>query len=128
MYAGDLGRFGKTHSGEQLNKFYQCEYASIHPHICRVCIVGELTMHLQMHTREKSHKCDQCAFASSQAGHFRIHFKTHTVEKENICSQCDHACSSNLRTHIKMHNGKKSHKCKQCGFAFTGAGSFYGNI
>ena len=96
--------------------------------ICRVCIAGDLMMHLQTHTGEKSHKCDQCAFASSQAGHLRIHLKTHTVEKENICNQCDHACSSNLRTHIKMHSGEKSHKCKQCGFAFTGAGSFYGNI
>ena len=29
----------------------------------------------------KSHKCDQCNYASSQAAHLRAHLKTHSGEK-----------------------------------------------
>ena len=35
-------------------------------------------------------------------------------EKSNKCNQCDYASSqaSNLRRHLKMHSGEKSSKCK----------------
>ena len=49
----------------------------------------------------KSHKCNQCDYASSHAGHFRAHLKMHSGEKSNRCNQCDFASSySNaLRAH-----------------------------
>ena len=39
----------------------------------------------------KSHKCNQCDYASSQAGHLRTHLKTDSWEKLNKCNQCDFA-------------------------------------
>ena len=37
----------------------------------------------------KSNKCNQCDFASPQAGNLRRHFKMHSGEKPNKCNQCD---------------------------------------
>ena len=36
----------------------------------------------------KTDKCNQCDFASSQAGHLRTHLKTHSGEGLNKCNQC----------------------------------------
>ena len=74
--------------------------------------------------REKSNKCNQCDFASSQAGNLRTHLGTHSGEKSNICNQCDYASSyaHHLKTHLKMHSGEKSNKCNQCDFASFQAG------
>ena len=35
---------------------------------------------------EKSNKCNQCNYASIQAGHLRSHLKKHTGEKSNFAS------------------------------------------
>ena len=42
---------------------------------------------------EKSNKCNQCNYASSDAGKLRKHLKTHTGEKSNKCSQCEYTSS-----------------------------------
>ena len=57
---------------------------------------------------EKSNKCNQCDFASAQAGTLRTHLKTHSGEKSNKCNQCDFASSQagHLRGHLKMHSGE----------------------
>ena len=47
----------------------------------------------QTHSGEKLKKCNQCNYASSQAGHLRAHLKTHSGEKSNKCNQCDCASS-----------------------------------
>ena len=69
----------------------------------------------------KSNKCNQCDFASPQAGDLRRHLKTHSGKK---CNQCDFASSrvDDLRTHLKTHSGEKSNKCNQCDFAYSQAG------
>ena len=61
----------------------------------------------------KSHKCNQCDYASSWAGHLRRHLKMHSGEKPNKCNQCDFASSqaADLRRHFKMHSGEKANKC-----------------
>ena len=47
----------------------------------------------QPHSGERSKKCYQCDFASSQAANLRLHLKTHSGEKSNKCNQCDmHLC------------------------------------
>ena len=53
----------------------------------------------------KSHKCNQCNYTSSQAGHLRRHLKMHSGEKSNKCNQCDFASiqAGNLRTNLKSH-------------------------
>ena len=67
---------------------------------------------LKTHSGEKSNKCNQCDYASSQASHLRAHMKTHSGEKLNKCNQCDYACSQagTLRRHLKTHIGWKSNK------------------
>ena len=69
----------------------------------------------------KSHKCNQCDYASSHTGNLRTHLKMHSGEKPNKCNQCDYA-AGNLRT----QRGKVKHainvtldgkKCNQCDFA-----------
>ena len=59
--------------------------------------------------REKSNKCNQCDYASLQAGDLRRHLKTHSGEKSNKCNQCDFASSlaGDLRRHLKTHGGEK---------------------
>ena len=72
----------------------------------------------------KSHKCNQCGYASSHAGNFSKHFKMHSGEKSNKCNQYDFASSQagHLRTHLKTHSGEKPNKCNQCDYACSEAG------
>ena len=37
---------------------------------------------LKIHSGEKSNKCNQCDFTSSETGNLRAHFKTHSAEKK----------------------------------------------
>ena len=57
----------------------------------------------------KSHKCNQCEYASTHAGNLRQHLKTHSGEKLNKCNQCDFATSQagHLRQHLKTHSEEK---------------------
>ena len=52
---------------------------------------------------KRPHKCNQCNYASSQAGTLNGHLKAHSGEKLNKCNQCDYtSCyASALRTHLK---------------------------
>ena len=70
------------------------------------------------------HKCNQCEYTSSRAGHLRAHLKTHSGETLNRCNQCDFACTdpSSLRRHLKAHSGEKSNKCNQCEYTSSQKG------
>ena len=61
-----------------------------------------------MHSGEKSNKCNQCDYASSEAGDLRKHLKMHSGEKSNKCNKCNYASSQagNLKRHLKTHSGK----------------------
>ena len=58
----------------------------------------------QPHSGEKSNKCKQCDYASSQPGDLRRHLKRHSGEKSNKCAQRDIA--GHLRTCLKTHSEK----------------------
>ena len=74
--------------------------------------------HLKTHNGEKSNNCNQCDYASSQAGNLRSHTKTHNGEKSNTCNQCDFASSqaSSLKKTFENTQWKKSNKFNQCGY------------
>ena len=73
--------------------------------------------------REKSSKCNQCAYASYHAGDLRKHMKTHSGEKTNKCNQCDYAAfyTRHLRRHLKTHTVEKLYNCQQCDYASSRA-------
>ena len=58
---------------------------------------------------EKSNKCNQCDYASSQAGNLGRHLTTHIGEKTNKCKKCEFAssCADVSRAHFKTHSGEK---------------------
>ena len=80
---------------------------------------------IETDNKEKSHKCNQCEYATSHTSALRAHLKTHSGEKSNKCNQCDYATlrTVDLRTHLKTHSGEKSNKCIQCNFATSQAGN-----
>ena len=69
-HSSDLHRHMRTHSGEN-----RCSKAYKHK--------IDLTKHLKIHNRERSNKCGQCDYVSSQADLLIEHSKTHTERKSN---------------------------------------------
>ena len=103
------------------------------PNKCNQCDyassqAGHLRRHLKTHNGEKTNKCNRCYFASSYASALKTHLKTHSGEKSNKCKQCDFASSQsgNLRTHLKTHSGEKPNKCNQCDFACSDPSFLHG--
>ena len=90
--AGSLKTHLKTHSGEKLNK------CNLYASTLKTHINGK-------HNRERSHKCNQCEFASSFSSSLRTHSKKHSGEKPNKCSLCKYASyqAVHLKTHLKNH-------------------------
>ena len=66
-------------------------------------------VHLKTHSGEKSNKCNECNYASSQAGDLRKHLEKHSGEKSNKCNECKLALywASNLGTHLKTNIREK---------------------
>ena len=65
--------------------------------------------HIWKYSGEKSNKCNQCNYASSQKSNLRTHLKSLSGEKSKKCNLCDYASShaGHLRTHLKLHSGVK---------------------
>ena len=71
----------------------------------------EASENVTKNDKEKaSNKCNQCKYASSQAGNLKRHLKRHSGEKAKKCNQCDYASpeAGDLRKHLKTHSGEKS--------------------
>ena len=58
----------------------QCNCASLHP--CN------LSTRTARHGGKKSKTCNQCDYASSEAGHLRTHIRRRTVEKSDYSDSC----------------------------------------
>ena len=84
--------------------------------------------------------CNQCNYASFQAGYSRKHlnvwlcifsgrssedpFENTWWKKSYKFNQCNYASfqAVDLRKHLEKHSGEKSNKCNQCDFASSRAG------
>ena len=73
------------------------------------CIDDDFSENLVNDEGEKSNKCNQCDYASSQAGNLGRHLTTHIGEKTNKCKKCEFAssCADVSRAHFKTHSGEK---------------------
>ena len=69
-------------------------------------------VHWKIQSGEKTNKCKQCDFRSSQASNLRARLKIHSGEKSHKCNQCDYKSSGVevLRGHLKTHRGEKPNK------------------
>ena len=107
-------RSEETHENAQWRKVLQMQ--PVWP-----CLLWSKNIEItsKTHTREKSNKCNQCDYVSSQTSNLKTHLKTHIGEKSKKCSQYDYASShaGHLRTHLKIHSREKSNKCNQCDYA-----------
>ena len=105
--------------------------------ILDISLIGLLTCHIRIHTREKPYKCNQCNRHFSQQiipkNHIRAHTggkpiictpfnKTFPSEKNTfsgdslcLCRQCNRAFlyDSTLLAYITIHTGEKPFKCNQ---------------
>ena len=72
--------------------------------------IGLWNLYLKTHNGEKSHKCSQCDYASSEAGHFRLHLNIHICAQSNKCNQCDYSSTqvSHLRTYISLEESQRT--------------------
>jgi uncharacterized C2H2 Zn-finger protein len=77
--------------------------------------------HLNTHSRENFHKCEQCDLA------FLIQEILGRIWKRtDKCNHCKYAQyqTGNLRTQMKMHSGEKLNQCNQCDYVYSDPSTF----
>jgi KRAB domain-containing zinc finger protein len=84
------------------------------------CYSSALCVHQRVHMGEKRHKCDVCGKEFSQISRLQTHQKVRTVEKPFKCEQCGKGFSQRaaLNVHCKVHTGEKPYSCEVCGQAY----------
>lgn len=96
-----------------------------HTHLlqtCRICgiTVKNLSMHMNLHTREKKYECGKCGAVYHNKASFHFHVKrVHMGEemRKHMCSTCDKGFLSpaDLRIHIgRVHRGERNYWCNIC--------------
>ena len=105
------------------------------PICCKELVKGALKQHVEIHTSEKSKKCDHCNKMFRQTGSLKRHIvQVHKIiegdvkkyymkydsEKYFPCQICDKILSSkiSLKYHNMVHTGMKTEKCIECDKTF----------
>ncbi|KAF2898508.1 hypothetical protein ILUMI_07667 [Ignelater luminosus] len=125
-----------AHETEQ-HECSECGYISMYKE--------ELSLHMQIHKKEKKFKCDQCSFSTSHLGYFNAHSSFHKLKEPEAdidnrksrklyrCEKCDYFTKQQrmlYRHDKKMHGDNKAiirslvlsdseaklHMCMKCGF------------
>ena len=70
------------------------------------------------------HKCAVCDKSFSKVGNLNVHVLIHTEEKPYECPYCDRGFShqSTLKSHILIHTGEKPYSCGRCMYSCRQAG------
>jgi len=97
------------------------------PYVCPICERGfkasiTLQNHLNAHTGNKPHKCNECEACFATYGDLSRHFKyKHTNDRPHKCPACEYKCVelSKLKRHIRCHTGERPYQCPHCTYAST---------
>jgi len=97
------------------------------PHKCTVCnkrfaTKGNLSVHIQMHTEQKSYSCPECEKCYNSSNSLRQHMYIHSSKYK--CSECGKCFHSNcaLKIHRRTHSGAKLFECRVCSKRFAHGG------
>ena len=125
-----LTETGGESAGDQTKEKISC------PICCKELGKWALKQHLQIHTKEKSKKCDHCDKLFRQSGSLRRHIvqihniiegdvkkyykKYDSKNKDFPCRICDKILSSkaSLKNHNLVHTGLKTERCNECDKSF----------
>ena len=106
------------------------------PVCCKELVKAALRQHLEIHTKEKSKKCEHCNKLFRQTGSLRRHIvqihniiegdvkkyymKYDSKEKAFPCEICGKilSCKVSLKRHNSIHTGLRSEKCNICDKTF----------
>lgn len=97
-------------------KTYQCKCGK------SFILKAYLSTHLlRVHSREKLHKCLECAKSFSTKTALTVHRRSHTGEKPYKCTECEKCFSqsNHLSKHLRTHTGVKIYKCEECDKRFA---------
>ena len=82
-------------------------------HTCAVCRasfskVGNLNVHVLIHSDEKPYKCVHCERGFSHQSTLKSHVLIHSGQKPQSCGRCDYTCRQvgTLNSHIKKKHAK----------------------
>ncbi|XP_077982409.1 zinc finger protein ZFAT-like [Glandiceps talaboti] len=81
----------------------------------------EYEKHVVIHTADKSHKCQQCEYATHHADGLRRHMESVHSGIKYKCAECGLETASKyyLKIHMKKHLGGKQYQCTLCAFNTT---------
>ena len=89
---------------------------------CQICGKGvkDLKRHMNVHSKERPFKCEDCGEGFTRKPTLTRHLQTHTNERPSKCEQCDYVTtfSHNLKRHIKTKHSDKLRWI--CGLSYCG--------
>ncbi|XP_004925945.1 zinc finger protein 431 [Bombyx mori] len=97
----------------------------------RVCInPSTLTIHMRVHSSEKSFSCTVCNSKYKDAGNLKRHMnRKHDPmrQRQFVCENCGKAFYSkrDVEIHMRTHTGETPYTCNACGKSFTQATSLF---